>query len=501
MQLSRRKFLKAIALLVACAPTSGCEPFISQASNYMGLKMPDRIRISDSTDIDPVFHLLSRAAYGPWPGDVEKVSRQGISAWIEEQLHPNRIDDRICRLRSRRFESLLLPPGECYEFKEEVLRRDLVRHAVLRALYTKRQLNEVMVEFWTDHLNINIGKGDCIYLKPFDDRNVIRKHALGSFEDLIRASATSPAMLVYLDGAQNKRASEKDVPNENYARELLELHTLGVDGGYTQRDVYETARCLTGWTVEKQSQRGQATFDVTLHDQGEKLVLGKRIPAGGGSDDLEQVITIVAEHPSTASFIARKLCVRFIADEPPDSIVKTASETFRATKGSIRATVKSILTSEEFAAAKGTKIKRPFQFIVGSLRMLGADTHAHDPLVDYLLRMGQGPFQYPTPDGYPDESTPWLGALLWRWNFAFDVCSGQLPSVELSTQSLANAIRDGGTDRNDPAPIYQYMIGRKPHDKELAALKSFVNTHSLAQEINQAALFGLVMSSPAFLRC
>src|SRR5262249_11611084 len=200
--------------------------------------------------------------------------------------------------------------------KKPVLRREITRHTLLRAVYSRRQLFEVMVGFWTDHLNINLEKGDCIYLKPADDRLVIRTHALGRFRDLIRASATSPAMLVYLDGKENKKAGPNDIPNENYARELLELHTLGVHGGYTQKDVLEVARCLTGWRLRTKWRKGTVYFDPHWHDNGEKSVLGHGIPAGGGPADLEQVIDMVCRHPSTARYVATKLVRRFVSEEP-----------------------------------------------------------------------------------------------------------------------------------------------------------------------------------------
>ncbi len=244
-QLSRRTLLKIGALIGGGSMLGGCEHVISETTQRLGLTIPQKIVVPNSQLIDPVFHLLSRAGYGPWPGDLERVKQQGVNAWIEEQLKPETIDDGICELRSRRFETINMRPGDCYEFKNNVLRDDITRHTLLKAIYSKRQLFEVMVEFWTDHLNINLEKGDCIYLKASDDRDVVRAHALGNFREMIKASCLSPAMLVYLDGKENKRASKNDVPNENYARELLELHTLGVNGGYTQKDVFEAARCLT----------------------------------------------------------------------------------------------------------------------------------------------------------------------------------------------------------------------------------------------------------------
>src|SRR2546422_5567793 len=221
-----------------------------------------------------------------------------------------------------------------------------------------------MTGFWTDHLNINLEKGDCIYLKPSDDRLVIRAHALGNFKELIRASATSPAMLVYLDGKENRKAGPNDVPNENYARELLELHTLGVEGGYTQSDVYEVARCLTGWRLRTGWRKGTVYFDPSLHDDGEKHVLGQLIPAGGGAADLDRVVEIVCKHPSTARHIATKLVRRFVSEAVPAPLVTRGAAVFTATNGDIKSLLRTILNSDEFKAAQGVKFKRPFQFIV-----------------------------------------------------------------------------------------------------------------------------------------
>ena len=193
-----------------------------------GQAIPEHVGVAAGEGVDPAFHLLARGSYGVWPGELDRARAMGADAWLTEQLAPETIDDTLCELRARRFETLHHDPGTCYEYKKEVLREEITRHTLLRAVYSRRQLFETMVGFWTDHLNINLEKGDCIYLKPYDDRTVVRAHALGRFRDLIRASATSPAMLVYLDGKENKKASPDDIPNENYGRELLELHTLEI---------------------------------------------------------------------------------------------------------------------------------------------------------------------------------------------------------------------------------------------------------------------------------
>jgi len=491
MNSGRRALLKTLGLIGASLPFTGCERLISSVTQQFGQSIPDRLALADTFDIDPSFHLLSRAAYGPWPGDLDRMRAMGSEGWIDEQLSPESIDDTACDLRARRFETIWHEPGTCYEYKKTVLREEITRHTLLRALYSKRQLLEVMVGFWTDHLNINLEKGDCIYLKPSDDRLVIRVHALGKFKELIRASATSPAMLVYLDGKENQKKSASDVPNENYARELLELHTLGVDGGYTQTGVYEAARSLTGWRLRTGWKKGTVYFDPGLHDDGEKRVLGQLIAAGGGMTDVDQLVEIACSHPATARHIATKLERRFVSEDPPASLVKRLATVFTATDGDIKSLLRVVFTSDEFKSAKGLKFKRPFQYIVSCLRALGADSHAHQPLIEYLQRMGQGPFQYPTPDGYPDRTAPWLGTMLWRWNFAFSAASNRLPTVTVPLDQLAQAV--GGFRSEKLMP---YFVGRQGSDAELKAVAEFQTTN-----LDDAELVALALASPAFQRC
>jgi uncharacterized protein (DUF1800 family) len=495
MTAKRREWLKAAAVAGGALVLTGCERVISRVSRELGQTIPERVGVAAGAEIDPAFHLLARATYGVWPGDLDRARSMSAEAWIEEQLAPERIDDSLCDLRARRFETLHHDPGTCYEYKKPVLREEITRHTLLRAVYSRRQLFEAMVGFWTDHLNINLEKGDSIYLKPADDRLVIRAHALGKFRDLIRASAVSPAMLVYLDGKENKKAKPDDIPNENYARELLELHTLGVSGGYTQADVYEVARCLTGWRLRTKWRKGSVYFDPALHDDGEKTVLGYRIAAGGGESDLDRVVEIVCNHPSTARHIATKLSQKFVFENPPATLIDRVGKTFTATGGDIKATLREVLHSGEFKAARGVKFKRPFHFIASCLRATGADTHAHKPLVEYLLQMGQAPFQHPTPDGYPDEAAPWLGTLLWRWNFALALAANQVPSVTVEPRRLINAI--GGSA---PARLLPHFIGRAGTDAELRALDDYAASQGIDANEREAGTLGLILASPAFQR-
>ena len=416
----------------------------------------------------------------------------GCEAWLEEQLEPEGIDDTGCDLRAERFESVCFSAGEAYEFRKPVLRDEITRHTLLRAIYSRRQLFEVMVEFWTDHLNIDLEKGDCIYLKPSDDREVIRKHALGNFFELIRASATSPAMLVYLDGKSNQvRRGSEDKPNENYARELLELHTMGVHGGYTQADVLEAARCLSGWTFDRDRfwamNAGESFFKADWHDDGEKGGLGVVIPKGGGRRDLYRLVEIVCGHASTARFIATKLCKRFVSVEPPVELVEAVAGAFTRTRGDIKAMLRVVFGSEAFAASRGQLLKRPLKFMVSAMRALAADTQAEKAVLEPLQRMGQGLFQYPTPDGYPDEELPWMGTLMWRWNFGLALAAGKQGGVRVDLGVLRRAMGKGAGARE----WFRYLVGRVPSAEELAAVTGE----------NEEQSVGLVLASPAFQRC
>lgn len=521
---SRRGFFKA-TLAGTAAVLTGCERTTAYLGSQMGQNVPDQLTPAESAEIDADFHLLSRAGFGAWPGDLQRLKKLGQEAWLEEQLHPESIDDRAADLRAEWFESIQFSAGNAWEFRKEVLRDELTRHAVLRAVYSRRQLFEAMVEFWGDHLNIDLEKTDCVYLRPTDDREVIRKHALGNFRDLIEASATSPAMLTYLDGRDNKVTKKSPVPNENYARELMELHTMGVNGGYTQRDVTEAARCLSGWTVDLKMtmadalnpfkpQRGTSYFKKEWHDDGAKEVLGQDIPAGGGEGDLKRLIEIVCEHPSTAQYLATKLCRRFISHEPPASAVAKVAAEFTRTRGDIRSVLRVLFRSEEFQAARGLLIKRPFRFLVTALRAVAADVEvshagrrdrpavlpadvlqgkpARIPLVSYLHPLGQPLFRHPTPDGYPDDESPWLGTLLWRWNFAFALAGGFVPDVRTRAADLRKALHGGKDAAERAGKLFAHCVGRKPAEAELTALKAVEH---------EADLLALILASPAFQRC
>jgi len=499
MAVNRRDILKIVAL-AGIFPLFGCERVTSEITKNLGQTIPPQVFTASGDYVDKSFHLLSRATYGVWPGDWEYLQSIGKSRWLSEQLNPETIDDRACDLRARRFETLWLDPGTCAEYKKPVLRDELVRHMLLRAVYSKRQLFEVMVGFWSDHLNIDVNKGDAIYAKAADDRKVIRAHALGKFRDLIASSATSAAMLIYLDGKENRRATPQAIPNENYARELLELHTMGVDGGYTQKDVFEAARCLTGWRIHSSWQRGVVYFDHSEHDNGAKFLLGHQISAGQGAGDLDSLLDILCNHPSTAMNIATKLVTHFVADLPPPDLVQEVARVFISSKGDIRLMLATIFNAEEFDQHIADKVKKPFHFIASCLRAVAADTYAHSSVTEYLTRMGHGPFEFPTPDGYPDQSSYWVSTLLWRWNFALSLCRNEIAEVSLSLPQLYQSIA-ALADQQKPEveKLFAHFIGRRPDAEELKIFAQYQTTSQITD--SQSELAGLILSSPAFQRC
>ena len=432
--LTRRIFIRIAAGLTASAALAGCSPQLLLQLEPEPGQWPGQA--AEST-----WRLLNRITFGPRPEERNRIDSIGPAAFIEEQLAPDTLPAMATRprLALRRLESLHLDAPDLFDVESEVASAELQRAALLRAVYSPAQLVEVMVDFWSDHFNIAQTKGACTWLKTIDDRDVIRPHALGNFHDLLHASAHSPAMLIYLDNQENHAGN----PNENYARELLELHTLGIDSGYTQADIQELARCLTGWTVRGHFYRGRFTFDPDYHDDGPKRVLGLIIPAGAKKRGGEQVIDMLAEHPATAHFIATKLVRRFVADDPPPQLVALAARTFIETHGDIKASLRTILLSPEMLDSEqepaARKLKRPFDYVASALRALNATTDGGPALLTYLAEMGQPLFQWPTPDGFPDRAEAWIGTLFTRWRFALALANDNLPGTRLDLPALAGA--------------------------------------------------------------
>jgi uncharacterized protein (DUF1800 family) len=327
---------------------------------------------------------------------------------------------------------------------------ELQQARLIRAVYTQRQLHEVMVDFWSNHFNIFAAKGADRWLATSYDRDTIRPRALGRFRDLLVATAQSPAMLFYLDNWLSASPNIASLPpnsrkrglNENYARELMELHTIGVDGGYTQKDVQEVARCFTGWTLRQPRGEGEFLFDPRIHDDGEKVVLGVRIPAGGGMDDGLRVIDLLARHPSTSRTVSLKLARRLISDDPPESIVAKAAAAFSRSDGDIPTVLKSIVESPEFFAPEAyrAKVKKPLEFVASALRATAAETQITHQLLRYLARMGEPLFLAQAPTGYPDAASSWVSPdmLLTRINFASDLLRNRIPGSRVRADAVSD---------------------------------------------------------------
>jgi uncharacterized protein (DUF1800 family) len=331
---------------------------------------------------------------------------------------------------------------------------ELQQAKVLRAIYAERQLDEVMADFWLNHFNVFANKGPEKFLVGEYERDVIRPHAWGKFEDLLLATAKSPAMLFYLDNWLSADPEAKTLLrprarglNENYAREIMELHTLGVDGGYTQKDVTEVARAFTGWTIAGlRRDQPRFVFNGRVHDRRDKVVLGHRI-RGGGIEEGEQIIHMLATHPATARFISLKLARRFVADDPPSALVDRAAATFQRTGGDIRAVVTTIVTSPEFfsPAVRGAKVKTPLELVASAVRASGAEVTNARALAQRIASMGMPLYQQQPPTGYKDTADAWVstGTLLARMNFATDLAAGRVPGVVPSSGVRAASLDSG----------------------------------------------------------
>jgi uncharacterized protein (DUF1800 family) len=380
---------------------------------------------------------------------------------------------------------------------QQLIAFDLSEGKLYRAIYSNRQLEEELVDFWYNHFNVFLEKGADRYLVPTYEREAIRPHVLGKFRDLLEATAKSPAMLFYLDnwqsvGANTRRRPNARLPerglNENYARELMELHTLGVDGGYTQKDVTEVARCFTGWTIRAPQQGGGFFYNDRVHDKGEKIVLGVKIPAGGGMDDGEKVLDILAKSPATARFISGELAQRFVSDDPPKKLVDRMAKTFRDKNGDLREVMKTMLNSDEFwsQAAYRAKVKSPFEMIVSAVRATGAEVDFAFPLANQMAQLGEPLYRKLEPTGYSNASSEWVNsaALLGRMNFALALTQNKVPGVKVDAAKFSN----------DPAEAARQVLFAEASPETMAALEK------QAQGAANAPLAGLVIGSPDFQR-
>ncbi len=466
--MNRRSFLKTMGV------GAGMVASAELGSDVLHAFAAPALSSTEAQATDPAWRVLSRITFGPRPGLVDAVKKMGIEAYIEQQLDYTKIDNTDSEKRLGDYATLDMNVTELLALgkQERQAIEELDAATVLRAIYSPRQLYEVVVGFWSEHFSIWHLKESDKYLKSADDRDVVRKYALGKFRDLLGASAKSPAMLIYLDNAQ----SNKQHPNENYAREVMELHTITI-GNYTEQDVKEVARCFTGWTIQgrKGDNPGAFVFNPALHDNGEKTVLGHKIPAGGGIKDGETVLDILAAHPKTAELIANKLARRFIADTPPESVVQAAAQAFTKSGGDIPTVLRVIFASPEFLNA-APKYKRPFEYLISLFRALDVQIDKLNPgILAVLKSMGHLPFDYITPDGYSDFAANWEGNMLIRWNAAINTVYNKMPGVKVDLNALA-------TSQNvkiDPSTVINYfalmLYGRPLTKSESDALLGFMN--------------------------
>jgi uncharacterized protein (DUF1800 family) len=439
---------------------------------------------------DKHVRLLRRATYGPTQGELASVKAIGYQAWLQRQIKWTRIPNTdVDTLVAMRYPNLSRGVDDIYAVSSGTLEAELQQSTIFRAAFSQRQLYERMVEFWSDHFNIDWAKVG--YLKMIDDRDVIRKHALGRFGDLVKASARSPAMLAYLDQTQSRVGR----PNENYARELMELHTLGVDGGYTQDDVAELSRVLTGWTI---TGRGVFSFNPALHDWGAKTVMGMTIPAGNSSQGAEgvkegeRVIDMLLAHPNTARFIATKMIRWLVNSEPTETQIRTVSAVYRSTGGDIAAMVRAAL-NEQWLANAPARYKRPFHFMVSALRALNPTVLSTDPVNRQLAVLGQTLYEWDTPDGYPDRIEYWAGNITTRWQFANTIANYKsATTITLDHAPYLAAGADGAIEL-----LNKNVFGGELSPSTRTALRTYLGAGTL-NEARVRETIGLAVASSDF---
>jgi len=445
---------RAIAVVALLAGIPGCSSLTSRSTSATPSLQP-------LTESERVAHVLSRLTFGARPGDAEQVAKLGVSKWIDRQLHPWTINDNALeevlasmtawnqptvglgkvdfspKLAATPLTNLMrdsLARAQVKQIAVRVIQATSVNDnfyagRVARAQLSDRQLLEVVSDFWENHFSVYSAKMPAPTALVEFDRDALRPNALGKFRDLLGAVAHSPAMLFYLDNHLSTRRGL----NENYARELMELHTLGVDGGYTQKDVQEVARALTGWTIDRSHPPVKFIFRREQHDTDEKVVLGHVLPAGRGIEDGDAVLDILARHPSTARYISYKLARRLVSDDPPPALVARAAETFARTDGDIAEVVRTIVTSREFfsRAAFRAKVKTPYELVISARRALNAPADTTPQTARLIARLGQASFGWQTPDGWPEKGIAWMtpGTMYTRIKFGGDIAEGRVPTI------------------------------------------------------------------------
>jgi uncharacterized protein (DUF1800 family) len=469
-----------------------------------------------------VVHLLNRLSLGISPGDVDRVQSIGIDKYVQQQLNPETISEpAILTDRLAKLETINLSPVELFQRynpnrqvngqqpTQEVKKiqqqqakqvtNEAIEARLWRSIYSQRQLQEVMVDFWYNHFNVYADKGiDRLWVGAYE-REAIRPNALGKFRNLLGATARHPAMLFYLDNWQNSAPNATNKGrfrglNENYARELMELHTLGVDGGYKQDDIVTLAKIFTGWGFKQPGQKihdGYSfQFNATRHDFSNKLFLDRSI-AGSGIAEGDLALDILSKHPSTARQISFKLAQYFVADNPPKSLVDRLSKRFTATDGDIKLVLTTLFNSPEFWNSKyyGVKFKTPYQYAISSIRSTGMDVNNVKPLNDFLKQLGMSIYGCPTPNGYKNTQEAWLNpdSMTRRINYAANLANGKLP-ISASITTAANSLPTSQMVKIDPVALAT-TLGNNFSTRTQQALSSS------SPEIRSA----LILGSPEFM--
>jgi uncharacterized protein (DUF1800 family) len=583
------------------------------ASLNLDKKFKGKLPITELTADEAIMHAMNRLGYGPRPGDVERIRKMGLEKWVDQQLHPDSIDDSALDQRLQRYPTLNLPPKkliqdypqpgqvikqegiskEQYEEQLKEKRREAESQVIVtgnenldkaqqqlaklqgpgrivaelsmakvdRAIYSNRQLQAVMEDFWFNHFNVFAQKAEDKWLLPSYVRETIRPHTLGKFEDLLLATAKSPAMLIYLDnfdsadpaavrrmeaekamrharyggafaggeaptpgtfpgpvtstsapGAGGNAAAKKQERglNENYGREVMELHTVGVDGGYTQQDVVQMAECLTGWTVRTPRKDPEFFFDDRIHAQGKKVVMGRTFSYGGEKDG-EEALKMLANHPNTAKFISMELSRHFVSDNPPQALVQRMAEEFSATQGDIRDVLRTMIYSPEFWSKEAyrAKVKTPYELVASTARALDAEVTITLPTAQWVGRMGEPLFLCQTPNGYSDKAETWVntGALLNRLNFALSFATDKVAGATVDLKSVLGA--DAAKDPNATlAQAIDDFLGNQIAEQTRTTLTARLNDPQILQaslddpvkQVNEGLIAGLVLGAPEFQR-
>ena len=603
---ANRAGLTGLCAGVLLAAGTLCTPFLAaqndkphdakQATQKIELSKAfrGRLPITELTEKEATLHALNRLAYGPRPGEVERVEQMGLEKWIDLQLHPERIDDSALDARLQQYPAIRMSTeqllaryprpnqqaqqqgqnrqqfqqqrrqqqgqgqGDAQEMKnrpQEIV-LELSEAKMTRAIYSERQLQEVMADFWFNHFNVFVGKGPERWFLPSYERDVIRPHTMGKFHELLYATAKSPAMLFYLDnwlsvdpvafaehaaelearrqrflrmfggdpnavmmrqnpnnpgaGQGNPNAPQRRGLNENYGRELMELHTLGVDGGYTQQDVTQAALALTGWTMTAPRRDPEFRFDERFHGSQPKVILGQTFRSGGMKDG-EQLLDMLAQHPSTAKFISTKLARRFVSDNPPPELVTRMAETFEKSNGDIREVLKTMIYSPAFwsRAAYRAKIKTPSELVVSALRATGAEMAEAMPAVRWTAQIGEPLYGCQPPTGYKDTADAWVnsGALLNRMNFSILLATGRMRDTKVDLAGLL-----GVEDPKEPDGVLNHAVavflGGQVSKQTRAVLEKQLDDPQVLQamlddpvkNVDAGMIAGLVLGSPEFQR-